>query len=104
AFRGVPAVPDLHAAVESLDVISPTTLVLNALDAKAVAQIAADIFGAEPNRDLLELAARADGSPFLLVELLRGLQEDGLVKVEAGEAAPVANRLPARFTDNMRER
>jgi DNA-binding CsgD family transcriptional regulator len=104
AFRGVPAVSDLRAAVESLDVISATTVVLNPLDAKAVAQIAADIFGAEPNQALLELAARAEGSPFLLVELLRGLQEDGLVEVEAGQAAPVANRLPARFTDNMRAR
>ena len=104
AFRGVPPVPDLRAAVESLDVISATTIVLNALDTKAVAQVAADIFGAEPNQALLELATRAEGSPFLLVELLRGLQEDGLVEVEAGQAAPVANRLPARFTDNMRER
>src|SRR4029077_5741153 len=104
AFRSVPPVPDLRAAVESLDVISATTLVLDALDTKAVAQIAADIFGAEPDQVLLEFAARAEGSPFLLVELLRGLQEDGLVEVEAGQAAPVANRLPARFTDNMRER
>src|SRR4029077_10722828 len=104
AFRAVPAASELRAAVESLDVISATTLVLNALDPKAAAQIAADIFGAEPNPALLELAARAEGSPFLLVELLRGLQEDGLVEVEAGQAAPVANRLPARFTDNMRER
>jgi len=104
AFRSVPAVPDLRAAVASLDVISATTLVLNALDTNAVAQIASDIFGAEPDQALLELAARAEGSPFLLVELLRGLQEDGLVEVEAGHATLVADRLPARFTGNMRER
>jgi hypothetical protein len=54
--------------------------------------------------DLLDLLRRAHGSRFLLVELLRGLREEGLLRFDAGRAAPVENRLPARVRDSMRER
>jgi len=58
----------------------------------------------EPDPGLLELAGRAHGSPFLLVELLRGLQEDALVRTDCGHATLVEARLPARVTESMRER
>lgn len=62
------------------------------------------MFGAPPDRRLIGLAERAHGSPFLLVELLRGLEEDALVRVESGIQSLVDERLPDRVRDTMRDR
>jgi hypothetical protein len=59
---------------------------------------------AEPDHALLELAERAHGSPFLLMELLSGLRDEELVRIEAGQAELVEARLPHRVRDSMRER
>lgn len=67
-------------------------------------QVAGDLLGAEPDPGLLELAGRAHGIPFLLVELLRGLQEEALVRTDSGHATLIEARLPARVTDSMRDR
>ncbi len=58
-------------------------------------------FGAEPDRALLDIAASARGNPFLLVELLAGLQEEELVRVSAGRAELVALRVPRRARESM---
>lgn len=77
---------------------------LTALDENAVAQVVADLLGAEPAAGVLDLAATAHGSPFLLTQLIRGLLEEGLVRVEDGRAVLVHNRLPARVGESMRAR
>ena len=64
------------------------------MDQAGVAQIAADVLGAEPDSELLKMAERPAGNPFLLVELLSGLREEGLVRVESGRAELVEWRLP----------
>jgi DNA-binding CsgD family transcriptional regulator len=46
----------------------------------------------------------AHGSPFLLVELLHGLQEDGLVRLARGKAELVGNSLPRRVREGMQQR
>ncbi len=69
-----------------------------------VAQMAADVLGAEPDSELLKMAERPAGSPFLLVELLSGLREEGLVRVESGRAELVEWRLPDRVSQSMRLR
>ena len=104
SFRKGQARAELRAAIESLDEIGAQTLTLGPLDGDAVEQVAGDLLGAEPDPGLLELAGRAHGSPFLLVELLRGLQEDALVRTDSGHATLVEVRLPARITDSMRDR
>ena len=104
SFREGQARAELRAAVESLDEIGAQTLTLGALDGDAVEQVVGDLLGAAPDPGLLELARRAHGSPFLLVELLRGLQEDALVRTDSGHATLVEARLPARVTDSMRDR
>jgi predicted ATPase len=58
----------------------------------------------DPDPELLVLARRAGGSPFLLVELVSGLAEEGLVRVEHGRAVLGDARLPARFRGTMRDR
>jgi DNA-binding CsgD family transcriptional regulator len=104
SFREGQARAELRAAIESLEEIGAQTLPLGPLDGDAVGKVAGDLLGAEPDPGLLELAGRAHGSPFLLVELLRGLQEDALVRTDSGHATLVEARLPTRVTESMRER
>jgi DNA-binding CsgD family transcriptional regulator len=81
-----------------------TNVVLAPLDDTAVAQLAADVMDAEPSQSLLDLVRGARGSPFLLMELLSGLRDEELVRLEAGEAVPIEARLPRRVRYTMRER
>ena len=60
--------------------------------------------GASPDQALLELAADAAGNPFFLVELLRGLREERLVRIEDGVARLLEARLPKRVGAGMRHR
>ena len=59
---------------------------------------------AEPDEPLLRVAGEAAGNPFLLVELLEGLRQEGLVRVDAGHATLTEDRLPDRVSTSMRER
>jgi DNA-binding CsgD family transcriptional regulator len=77
---------------------------LGPLDRDAVAQVATDVLGAEPDEELLQRAGRVQGNPFLLVEFFRGLQDDRLVSVDSGRATLVEDRLPHRVSDSMRGR
>ncbi len=72
---------------------------LGPLDCAAIAGTIADILGAEPDAGLRQLAAGAAGNPFLLSELLLGLQEEHAVLVESGTAVLVAAQLPRRLRD-----
>ena len=77
---------------------------LGPLDRHAVAQVATDVLGAEPDEELLQKAKRVQGNPFLLVEFFRGLQDDLLVSLDSGRATLVEDRLPHRVSDSMRGR
>jgi DNA-binding CsgD family transcriptional regulator len=77
---------------------------LTSLGEAAVAEIVADLVGAAPDRALLALAGRAGGSPFLLTELIRGLQEESLVQIKGIQAVLLEDRLPARVGESMRAR
>ena len=59
-----------------------------------VAELAARELGGRPTPGLLDLCRVAAGRPGMLGELLTGLREEGLVRVEAGRAGLVAARLP----------
>ncbi len=45
-----------------------------------------------------------NGNPFLLVDLVRGLESEGIVSVVAGRATLTEDRLPSRTSDGMRMR
>ena len=94
----------VRSAVESLQRQGAAKICLGPLDQVGVAQMAADILGAEPDSQLLKMAERAAGSPFLLAELLTGLREEGLVCLESGRAQLVEWRLPDRVSKSMRVR
>jgi len=77
---------------------------LGPLGRDAVALVAADVLGAEPDADLLQRVERMKGNPFLLVEFLRGLQADSVLKYDSGRAILVSNELPARLSEGIRGR
>ena len=104
ALRPGQGSPQLRSALDSLERQGATKIVLGPLDQPAVAQIAADVLEAEPDSELLKMLERAAGSPFLLVELLSGLREEGLVFIESGRAELVDWRLPHRVSQSMRLR
>ncbi|OKI44014.1 hypothetical protein A6A27_38645 [Micromonospora sp. CB01531] len=77
---------------------------LRPLSGDAVERLAQDVLGAVAEPALLTLARRADGRPLLLVELLRGLREEGAVVDQAGVACLIDDRIPTRFHSSVRRR
>jgi DNA-binding CsgD family transcriptional regulator len=96
--------PEIRSAMDRLERDGAAKIVLGPLDQAGVAQLAADVLQATPDGALLKMTERAGGSPFLLVELLSGLREEELVRVESGRAELVESRLPHRVTESMRRR
>ena len=104
ALRGDATEPAVRSTVRVLVEAGADLVELHPLDGRAVAQISADVLGAVPDPQVLASAERAHGVPLLLVELLRGLRDEGLVRVEAGTARLVADELPARLRDAVARR
>jgi DNA-binding CsgD family transcriptional regulator/tetratricopeptide (TPR) repeat protein len=96
--------PQLRSAVEYLADEGAARLVLEPLCQTAVTQVARDAMQAEPDETLLQMAGGAGGNPFLLIELLEGLRQEELVRVDSGHATLTVHRLPDRVRASMRER
>jgi DNA-binding CsgD family transcriptional regulator/DNA-binding Lrp family transcriptional regulator len=94
----------LQSAVEYLVGEGAERLVLEPLSEAAVAQVTSEVMRAEPDEGLFRMAREAGGNPFLLVELLEGLRQEGLVRVDSGRATLTEHRLPERVSASMRER
>jgi DNA-binding CsgD family transcriptional regulator len=94
----------VRSALESLEQEGAAKIELGPLDHAGIALMAADILGAQPDVELLKMAERPAGNPFLLVELLSGLREEDLVRIDSGEAQLVEWRLPQRVSQSMRLR
>ncbi len=77
---------------------------LGAVGLPAVAEIVADVLHAEADESLLSLAGKANGSPFLVMELIQGLQEENRIVVKGGRAGVTGQELPRRLTATMQER
>jgi DNA-binding CsgD family transcriptional regulator len=104
AFRPNQGHPEVQSAKDQLQEAGAEVIRLGPLRRQAVAEIAADVLGAEPDEELLHKAELVRGNPFLLIEFFRGLQDDGIVTVESGKARLLEDRLPRRVSDNMRGR
>ncbi len=81
-----------------------TFLPLSPLTPAGVAEVVQDAVRANADQSLLELAAKAHGSPFLLTELLRGLNEEERLEVSGGCARTIGDRLPRRLAIGMEQR
>ncbi|NMO49938.1 AAA family ATPase [Actinoplanes sp. TBRC 11911] len=104
AFRAGQIPPGPRATLEALRGWGADSLLLTPLEAQATEEIVTDVVRARPDQALLGLAQRAHGSPFLLMEMLRGLEEERLLQVESGRASLIEARLPRRVRDSMRDR
>jgi DNA-binding CsgD family transcriptional regulator len=104
AYRTGQAPPVLLRCVAELTEANAARLVLDPLDEDSVGRVVADVMRAQAGAALLEIADNAHGVPFLLIELLRGLLEEGLVRIDRAQAVLVQARLPSRVGDSMRER
>jgi DNA-binding CsgD family transcriptional regulator len=104
AFRPDQGLPQVQSAKDSLQEAGAETIRLGPLGRTAIAEIAADVLGAEPDEELLRKAGQVQGNPFLLLEFFRGLQDEHIVTVESGVARLLEDRLPRRVSDSMRGR
>ncbi|OJZ74875.1 LuxR family transcriptional regulator [Mycobacterium paraffinicum] len=98
---GGPAARETLTALEREDA---KFLGLTAVAASAVADIVRDSVRADADASLLSLAEKAHGNPFLLTEMLRGLDEDGRLKISGGRAVTTGDSLPRRLSDTMQQR
>src|SRR6478672_13644473 len=104
AFRTPRETTALVRALEQLRQEGAETIALGPLDGEAVGRLAADVLGAQPDQSILEQLAEAGGSPFLVVETLLGLQEEGQIRMVDGRAAEIDAQPPRRVSERMRER
>jgi DNA-binding CsgD family transcriptional regulator len=94
----------LQSAKEQLEDAGAEVIRLGPLRRAAVMEIATDVLGAQPDDELLRKADQVGGDPFLLIEFLRGLQDERIVTVEGGRATLLEDRMPRRVSDDMRVR
>jgi DNA-binding CsgD family transcriptional regulator/tetratricopeptide (TPR) repeat protein len=94
----------IQSTVASLVEAGAALVELTPLDCDAVAFVVADVLAAEPDALVLKQFETINGNPFLLVDLVRGLESEGIVSVRAGRATLIEDRLPSRISDGMRMR
>jgi DNA-binding CsgD family transcriptional regulator len=70
----------------------------------AVADMVSDVVRANADESLLNLAAKAHGNPFLVRELVGGLDEEGRLNVSGGRAVATGHALPRRLGAGMQQR
>src|SRR5580693_7404949 len=75
-----------------------------AMSASAVADMVSDAVRANADESLLNLAAKAHGNPFLVSELIGGLDEEGRLNVHGGRAVATGRALPRRLGATMQQR
>ncbi|HEY1715193.1 MAG TPA: AAA family ATPase [Solirubrobacteraceae bacterium] len=93
--------PAIDQALGRIRAADPDILDLRRLDDQAVDEISEDLLGGSPDGSLRETISRSLGHPFLLVELLRGLQDEGLVRVDQGVARLARARVPQRLLESV---
>jgi DNA-binding CsgD family transcriptional regulator len=98
---GGPAVQDTLSVLERADA---AVVRVGAVSAGAVADMVCDVVRATADESLLNLAAKAHGNPFLVRELVGGLDEEGRLKVSGGRAVASGQRLPRRLGAGMQQR
>jgi DNA-binding CsgD family transcriptional regulator len=94
----------IGALYEVLERDGARRVVLEPLNDRAVAEVVTDVLGAPPSPELLSLTSAAGGNPFMLVELVRGLHDEGAVAIEDGQARLVSRQLPRRVQEIARSR
>ena len=95
------------AVQETLSVLhraNAAVLRVAAMSPSAVADMVCDAVRANADESLLNLAAKAHGNPFLVSELVGGLDEEGRLNVSGGRAVATGHGLPRRLGASMQQR
>jgi DNA-binding CsgD family transcriptional regulator len=90
--------------LDSLVEAGAVRLRLGPLAQTAVEQVIGDALGAAPGPRLRTMAEEAGGIPYDLDELLLGLREEDMLRIEGGRAEATSARLPRRIGEGMRSR
>jgi DNA-binding CsgD family transcriptional regulator len=98
---GGPAVQETLSVLQRADA---TMVHVAAMSASAVADMVQDVVRANADESLLNLAAKAHGNPFLVSELVAGLDEEGRLNVSGGRAVASGHALPRRLGAGMQQR
>jgi DNA-binding CsgD family transcriptional regulator len=101
AYRPSNGSPTLAALLERLGEAGARRLPLGRLGPDDVLGVATDVLGAAPGERLRRALGRAEGHPFLLVDLLHGLRDEGRVDETADLRS---DELPLRVRDTTRAR
>ena len=96
--------PALQETLSVLQRANATFLRLAAMTPDAVADMVCDAVRANADESLLNLAAKAHGNPFLVMELVGGLGEEGRLTVSGGRAVATGHALPRRLGAGMQRR
>ena len=98
---GGPAVQETLSVLQRADA---AVVRVAAMSPNAVADMVCDAVRANADESLLNLAAKAHGNPFLVRELVGGLDEEGRLNVSAGRAVATGHGLPRRLGAGMQQR
>jgi DNA-binding NarL/FixJ family response regulator len=96
--------PTLQETLSMLQRADATVVRLAAMSPDAVADMVSDAVRANADESLLTLAAKAHGNPFLVGELVGGLDEEGRLNVSGGRAVATGRGLPRRLGASMQQR
>ncbi len=80
-----------------LDAEGAVRIRLGGLPGTAIAAQVADLLGADPDDALLSLAEGIGGNPFMVGQLLRGLDEENALSIADGRATLLSDRVPVRI-------
>ena len=98
---GGPAVQETLSVLQRADA---AFLRVAPMSPSAVADMVQDTVRANADESLLNLAAKAHGNPFLVRELVGGLDEEGRLNVSGGRAVATGHTLPRRLGAGMQQR
>src|ERR1700712_578925 len=98
------SVRDAIDAIASSGTDHVTRLLLSSLSPEAAAGMVGDVLGGSADESLLRVAAIAEGNPFLILELLHGLQEEKRIHVVGGRVSAIGPALPQRLLATMDDR
>jgi DNA-binding CsgD family transcriptional regulator len=96
--------PGVQETVSVLQRSHAAVLRVGAMSPSAVADMVQDAVRANADESLLTLAAKAHGNPFLVGELVGGLDEEGRLNVSGGRAVARGHALPRRLSASMQQR
>jgi len=96
--------PTVQETLSVLQRANAAVLRVAAMSQDAVADMVSDAVRANADESLLNLAAKAHGNPFLVRELVGGLDEEGRLTISGGRAVASGHALPRRLGAGMQQR